>query len=157
MSDTNIETTAYTLTTTEDESTRAADVAAAEALVVEWATSIIPLGRNIHKMVHTERLCREAVASGMMRVRLGSNPAIIHVRALSHARTWDKQQRCFVRDQAHISCMVNLKSVHIYLEPSNDDTSEDHRVISITAIRTQASRAFLRAAKEARNSVVESK
>lgn len=83
MRDTNNETTACTLTTTEDESTRAADVAAAEALVVEWATSIIPLGRNIHKMVHTERLCREAVASGMMRVRLGSNPAIIHVRLIS--------------------------------------------------------------------------
>lgn len=95
MSNTNYENTASTTTTVEAESTRAADVAAAEALVVEWARSIIPLGRNIHKMVHTERLCREAVATGMMRRKLGSNPALIHVRLISRFLTFgDVRTKC---------------------------------------------------------------
>lgn len=64
----------------EEVATRASDAADAVALQIKWAGYLASQDHTRPKMVHTERLCREAVSSGMLRYRIGYNPTTIVVK-----------------------------------------------------------------------------
>lgn len=58
----------------EEVASRASDAADALALEIRWAPHLAHMDRTQLKIMHTERICREAVSSGMLRYRLQSNP-----------------------------------------------------------------------------------
>lgn len=58
-----------------------------------------------------------------------------------HNKSFDPEKKDYVRDQCHITVMVNGIAVHIYIRPNNTHTEAEHYVTHVSTRREDWQRA----------------